>query len=101
MLRGKLEFARGITLQVAELVDVAEGRIRRYSYAVKRDDEELYWYDPQPHPDDPRLAETYPHHKHVPPNIKHNRIPAPGMSFEKPNLPFLIKEIERELLTTP
>ena len=28
------------------------------------------------------------------PNIKHNRIPAPGMSFSQPNLPGLIREIE-------
>jgi hypothetical protein len=35
-----------------------------------------------------------PHHKHVPPNIKHNRIPAPEMSFAKPNLPVLIAEVE-------
>jgi hypothetical protein len=29
----------------------------------------------------------------MPPDIKHNRIPAPGMSFEQPNLPDLIEEI--------
>ena len=28
------------------------------------------------------------------PNIKHNRVPAPGMSFERPNLTLLIEEIE-------
>ena len=33
-------------------------------------------------------------YKHVPPDIKHNRIPAPGMSFIRPNLPALIQEIE-------
>jgi hypothetical protein len=32
------------------------------------------------------------------PDIKHNRVPAPGISFEQPNLPFLIEEIEREIL---
>ncbi len=37
---------------------------------------------------------THPHHKHVPPDIKHNRIPAPGLSFTQINLPFLIREIE-------
>jgi len=51
-----------------------------------------------PHPNDPTLASTYPHHKHIPPDIKHNRIPAPGLSFTQPNLPFVIEEIERELL---
>jgi len=58
----------------------------------------LYWYDPQPHPDDPSLASTFPHHKHAPPQIRRNRTPAPGSSFEHPNLDFLVKEIERELL---
>ena len=41
-----------------------------------------------------------PHHKHIPPNIKHHRIPAPNLSFTCPNLPFLIEEIEREILGT-
>jgi len=59
--------------------------------------DKLYWYDSQPHPNDAVLASTYPHHKHVPPNIKHNRIPAPDLSFTRPNLPFLIEEIEREI----
>lgn len=42
----------------------------------------------------------HPHHKHVPPDIKHHRIPAPGLSFDRPNIPRLIEEIERELLGT-
>lgn len=44
------------------------------------------------------LVSTLPHHKHIPPNIKHHRIPAPQLSFTRPNLPFLIADIERELL---
>ncbi|MGC9398114.1 MAG: toxin-antitoxin system TumE family protein [Anaerolineae bacterium] len=39
------------------------------------------WYDPTPHPNDSSLASTHPHHKHVPPDVKHHRIPAPGLSF--------------------
>jgi hypothetical protein len=35
---------------------------------------------------------------HVPSEIKRHRIPAPGLSFDQPNLPFLIGEIESELL---
>jgi hypothetical protein len=58
----------------------------------------LYWYDSWPHPNDPSLASTHPHHKHVSPGIKHNRIPAPNMSFTRPNLTVLIEEIERDLL---
>lgn len=34
------------------------------------------------------------YHKHVPPNIKRNRIPAPGLGFEHPNLPQIVAEIE-------
>jgi hypothetical protein len=33
-------------------------------------------------------------HKHIPPDIKHHRIPAPNMSFTRPNLPALIQEVE-------
>jgi hypothetical protein len=40
------------------------------------------------------LASSHPHHKHIPPNIKRNRIPAPQMSFIQANLPVLIQEIE-------
>ena len=43
---------------------------------------------------DPVLAATFPHHKHVPPDVKHHRIPAPELTFTSPNLPFLIAEIE-------
>jgi hypothetical protein len=50
--------------------------------------------DPQPHPNDSALQVTHPHHKHVPPDIKHHRLPAPGLSFTEPNLSHLIQEIE-------
>jgi len=39
-----------------------------------------------------------PGHLHFPPNIKHHRIPAPDLSFTRPNSPFLIEEIERQVL---
>ena len=60
--------------------------------------ERLYWYDDFPHPNDPSLAATHPHHKHIPPDIKHHRVLAPEMSFTQPNLPLLIEEIEHDLL---
>ena len=66
-----------------------------YGYEVWKNDALLYWYDSQPHPNEPSLQSTHPHHKHVPPDIKHNRIPAPEMSFHRPNLPVLIEEISR------
>lgn len=65
-----------------------------YGYEVWRGDEKLYWYDPPPHPNDLDLQSTHPHHKHIPPDIKHHRIPAPGLSFDKPNLPIIIREVE-------
>lgn len=68
--------------------------IDSYGYEVWNDSEKLYWYDSQPHPHIPSLATTDPHHKHVPPDIKRNRIPAPNLTFTEPNLPFLIEEIE-------
>jgi len=65
-----------------------------YGYEVWQGKEKMYWYDSQPHPDNPELASTHPHHKHIHPDIKHNRILAPNMSFIHPNLPALIQEIE-------
>lgn len=65
-----------------------------YGYEVWRGNEKLYWYDSQPHPNDLNLESTHPHHKHIPPDIRHHRIPAPEMSFTQPNLPALIQEIE-------
>ena len=70
-----------------------------YGYEVWRASAKLYWYDPQPHPDDPSLQSTQPHHKHVHPDIKHHRVPAPGMSFSQPNLPRVIQEIMETLLS--
>jgi hypothetical protein len=96
-VKGELTFDDGIRLHVREIVrfDSSPSRIAHYGYEIYRDKEKLYWYDSQPHPDEPALAATHPHHKHVPPDIKHNRIPAPSLSFSEPNLPFLIQEIER------
>ena len=91
---GEVFFANGLRLRMREEVDLDAGLIMSYGYEVYRGEERLYWYDDFPHPNDPKLASTLPHHKHVPPDIKHNRIPAPNLSFERPNLPALIQEIE-------
>jgi hypothetical protein len=77
-----------------EELDFDAGLITSYGYEVYRHGERLYWYDDFPHPNDPILASTFPHHKHIQPDIKHNRIPAPEMSFTQPNLPVIIREIE-------
>jgi hypothetical protein len=74
--------------------------IEEYGYELWHSTEKTAWYDSQPHPEDPTLASTHPHYKHVPPNIKRNRVPAPQMSFTQPNLPVLIQEIEDLLKET-
>ena len=86
---------RSYRLTVREYLDTSAGQvaIRRYSYEISRGDETLAWYDSQPHPGEASLAATHPHHKHVPPNTKHNRVPAPDISFAHPNLDRLIAEV--------
>lgn len=91
---GEVFFAHGIRLRLREELDFEAGLITSYGYEVYRGNERLYWYDDFPHPDDPLLASTFPHHKHVPPDIRHHRIPAPRLSFGAPNLPALLEEIE-------
>ena len=93
---GELFFDHSIRLVVRERVVYQRLPvvIDSYGYEIWCGDEKLYWYDSQPHPNDPALQSTEPHHKHIPPDIKHHRIPAMEMSFNKPNLPVLIQEIE-------
>ena len=93
---GELFFAHGLRVVVREriLYDRLPAVIDWYGYEVWHETDKLFWYDSQPHPDEPSLQSTHPHHKHVPPDIKHNRMPAPGLSFTEPNLPQLIAEVE-------
>jgi hypothetical protein len=97
---GELLFDKNVRVVVREriLYHRLPAVIDEYGYEVWQGHEKLYWYDPQPHPNDPALQSTHPHHKHIPPDIKHNRVPAPEMSFTQPNLPALIREIETTLL---
>ena len=99
---GELRFDHNIRLVVRERIvfDRLPAVIDGYGYEVWKGGEKVYWYDSQPHPNEPSLASTHPHHKHMPPNIKHNRIPAPGLSFRSPNLPLLIREIEELIEAT-
>lgn len=99
-LKGEIAFSGGFRLVIYERLtwDTGPLTFEGYSYEVWHGSDKLYWYDPQPHPTDPTLASTRPHHKHIPPDIKHHRIPAPGLSFTSPNLLFLIEEIESNLL---
>jgi len=91
---GDIFFSNGIRLRMREELDFDAGLITAYGYEVFRHEERLYWYDDFPHPNDSHLASTFPHHKHMPPCIKHNRIPAPEIGFSRPNLSVLIREIE-------
>jgi Family of unknown function (DUF6516) len=92
---GELYFNNDIRLVVRErlVYNRLPVIIDSYGYEVWQGEEKLYWYDSQPHPGESSLQSTHPHHKHLPPDIKHNRIPASEMNFTQPNLPALIQEI--------
>lgn len=119
-VQGMLIFDNDIILCIQEYLNFELGVIEGYGYEVSRMHqfsdslnfppateycrasyplkEKLYWYDSFPHPNDPSLASTHPHHKHIPPDIKHHRIPAPNLSFTRPNFSFLIEEVETQVL---
>ena len=90
---GEVFFTGNIRLRSREELDFDAALITSYGYEVYRGNEKLYWYDDFPHPQNLSLAATFPHHKHILPEIRHNRIPAPDISFTYPNLPFLLQEI--------
>ena len=100
VVKGEIFFTNDVRLRVLEVLDFddEERFIQQYSYEVYHKDEKLYWYDSFPHPHIGQLQSTHPHHKHIQPDIKHNRIPAPNIRFSEPNLPFLIEEIEKDVL---
>lgn len=99
-VEGELYFAKDIRLVVRERIifDRLPAVIDEYGYEAWQGAKKLYWYDSQPHPEDIILSSTHPHHKHMEPDIKHHRTPAPEMSFTQPNLPALIREIEKLFL---
>jgi hypothetical protein len=100
MVSGELFLRDGYRLVVRERFQLRNQSviIIRYGHEVWQGQDKLYWYDSQPHPNNPELAPPHPHHQHIPPDITHNRIPAPGLSFNRPNLPLLIQEIELDYL---
>jgi hypothetical protein len=91
---GEVFFVENVRLRMREELDFDAGLITSYGYEVYRGTEKLYWYDDFPHPQDLSLASTFPHHKHIPPEMRRNRIPAPNISFTEPNLTFVFQEIE-------
>jgi len=92
-VEGEIFFKKNYRLKVFEAIDFDLGRIESYGHEIYQGKEKLYWYDSHPHPNDPLLAKTHPHHKHVLPDIKHNRFPTEDIKFERPNLIFLINEL--------
>jgi hypothetical protein len=99
VVKGEVHFGQGLVLRVMEVVNTRQERIERYGYEMWQGAEELWWYDSWPHPTVPELTSSHPHHQHIPPDIKHHRVPAPELSFDAPNLPFLIRKIEQEHLS--
>ncbi len=100
-IEGEVHFPNRIRLKVFELIDFAKNRVVTYTYEVCRAEQRLYWYDPMEHPKDQKLAESYPHHKHIQPDIKHHRVPAPELSFELTNLDTIIREVLEKLRLKP
>ena len=92
IVEGGVRLRNGLELRVLEVLNFKSGRIQRYSYTVLRGEDRVRWYDSEPHPENPDLAATFPHHRHEPPDIKHHRRPAPGISFTSPNLETLLAD---------
>jgi hypothetical protein len=97
---GEIEFAHQFRISIRERIvfDRLPATIDGYSYEVWRGDEQLFWYDTQPHPADAALRATHPHHKHLPPDLRNNRVVAPNLIFHRPNMHWLIQEVN-ELLS--
>jgi hypothetical protein len=96
VVQGEMTFTHGFRVTVKERLSVDTGRvvIESYGYELWHNADKIAWYDAQPHPDDPTLQATHPHHKHIPPDIKKTRTISPDMTFTRPNLPVLIREVE-------
>ncbi len=92
LVRGTVYFRHNLELRVFEYIDMIDGEIFDYSYAVYQDGVKIRWYDPQPHPENAALAANFPHHYHEEPDIKHNRKTAVGITFVVPNLSVLIAD---------
>ena len=110
---GLILFDNGLVLCVQEFLNLELQVIEGYGYEASRPHasfeglpeaeeycrasydhkDKLWWYDSFPHPNDSSLASTHPHHKHIQPDIKRHRIPAPDLTFTAPNLPYIIEEI--------
>jgi hypothetical protein len=95
IVSGEVHVAGGRRLAVREVLtwDAGPVSIQSYGYEAWKGSKKVYWYDSQPHPNEPILAPTAPHHKHIEPDIKRHRVPAPGLTFAAPNIPLLVDEL--------
>lgn len=69
LLQGEIVFEKDLVLIVYEnlsFIKPEQDFIADYGYEVKIDGETQYWYDSQPHPNNPDRQSTHPHHKHLP-----------------------------------
>jgi hypothetical protein len=97
-LEGRVECPGGLRVEGWELIDFSARRIRAYSYEVYRGGEKICWYDSWAHPEIPALASTFPHHKHILPDLRDHRVAAPGIWFDAPNLDTVLEDVRREWL---
>ncbi len=93
MLKGTIWFRNGLRLKVVEVIDFAVREILDYSYTVYQGQRKKVKKNTQTHHEKPNRTKTKQHNKHVLPNIRKNRKPAPGINFAHLNLPTLIEEI--------
>lgn len=95
--QGEISFLNGYRITIKERLSFdKENRmcIEDYGYELWHYEKKFCWYDAQPHPNEPALKVTFPHHKHILPDIRHHRVPSFDMRFIRPNIPMLIREIE-------
>lgn len=92
-VRGSIYLQNGLEIRVNEIIDFVAGHISDYDCTVFRGQERIRWYDLQPHPENPDLASTFPHHYHTPPDIKRNRQLASGISFTSSNFSTLVADM--------
>jgi len=96
IVQGEIYFANGYQIKIRERIsfDFDQIVIESYGYEIWHHEKVITWYDSQPHPNEPTLSNTFPHHKRIEPDIKHHRISEPNIHFYQANLPFLIRQIE-------
>jgi len=81
---GSIWFQNGAELRVFEYLDFLDEELLGYYYAVFRSQKRIRWYDSQPHPENPELASTFPHHLHEPPDTSAGSVQASNTTANLP-----------------